>query len=80
MLVGKNLQKSYNQVQVLKGVNLELKAGEVVALIGASGAGKTTLLQILGLLDKADAGEIWFGNELLTQLNEKKKPSGEIKN
>lgn len=52
MIQAKNIHKYYNQLQVLKGVDLHIKKGEIVSIVGASGAGKTTLLQILGTLDK----------------------------
>ena len=52
MIHGKNIVKFYDQLQVLKGVNLDIKPGEIVSIVGASGAGKTTLLQILGTLDR----------------------------
>lgn len=56
MITAKNIHKHYNQLHVLKGVDLTIEKGEIVAIVGASGAGKTTLLQLLGTLDHPDKG------------------------
>ncbi len=56
MIIAKNIHKNYGDVSVLKGVDLHIKKGEVVTIVGPSGAGKTTLLQILGTLDKIGSG------------------------
>lgn len=58
MIVGKNIYKSYGNVNVLNGINLSVQKGEVVSVVGASGAGKSTLLHILGTLDHPDQGEL----------------------
>lgn len=58
MLIANGITKSYDDLQILKGINLEIKEGEVVSIVGSSGAGKTTLLQILGTLDRPDRGEV----------------------
>jgi len=72
MLSAKNIQKKYGQLQVLKGVDINIKKGEIVSIVGSSGAGKSTLLHILGTLDKADAGEIILNNQRIDQLSGKK--------
>ena len=54
MIEAKNIHKYFNELHVLKGVDLHIKKSEIVSIVGASGAGKTTLLQILGTLDKYD--------------------------
>ena len=58
MIIAQELHKYYGQLHVLKGVNLNIKQGEIVSIVGASGAGKTTLLQILGTLDRPSKNEM----------------------
>jgi lipoprotein-releasing system ATP-binding protein len=72
MIKVENICKSYNQLQVLKGINLSVGKGEIIAIVGASGAGKTTLLQILGTLDKADTGTLFINEQLVNKLNDSK--------
>jgi lipoprotein-releasing system ATP-binding protein len=72
MITAQNITKVYNQLQVLKGTNLTISEGEVVAIVGASGAGKTTLLQILGTLDKPDSGQVMIDGIDITKLSAKK--------
>ncbi len=69
MLTGKNIYKRYGSLEVLRGVNLEISKGEVVAIVGPSGCGKSTLLHILGSLDKPDMGEIVINNKALSLLS-----------
>lgn len=71
MIEGIDLHKSFGDLHVLKGVNLKVEAGEIVAVVGPSGAGKTTLLQLLGTLDKPDSGDIRIGGSSLSKLKEK---------
>lgn len=71
MIEGIDLHKSFGDLHVLKGVNLRVETGEIVAVVGPSGAGKTTLLQLLGTLDKADSGDIRIGGSSLGKLKEK---------
>jgi lipoprotein-releasing system ATP-binding protein len=72
MISGKNIFKRYGTVEVLKGVDLEIKKGEVVSIAGPSGSGKSTLLHILGTLDKADMGEVKMNNIIISSLAGKK--------
>lgn len=66
-----DLQKSFGKLQVLKGVNLQVEKGEIVAILGRSGAGKTTLLQIMGTLDTPDSGKVLIDGQDVFALNEK---------
>jgi len=72
MLTAKGITKSFEDLRILKGIDLEIHQGEVVSIVGSSGAGKTTLLQILGTLDKPDAGEISLGGINPFSLSAKK--------
>lgn len=71
----RNLGKSYDEgpesVQVLSGLNLELRAGERVAIVGSSGSGKSTLLNLLGGLDRPTQGSVWLAGEELSALGER---------
>src|SRR3569833_2913030 len=71
MLKAHAIHKSYGQLKILKGVDLEVKKGEIVTIVGASGAGKSSLLNILGTLDKADSGNVIIGNTEVSRLNNK---------
>lgn len=72
MIQIENLTKSFGNLQVLKGVNLSIKKGEVISIVGPSGAGKTTLLQLIGTLDKPSSGTIRFNGEELGKMSESK--------
>lgn len=72
MIIAKNIRKKYGELEILKGVDLEIKQGEVVSIVGSSGAGKTTLLTILGTLDRPNSGEVLINNENVVSLNDKK--------
>jgi len=71
MIVSKNITRSFGDLKVLKGIDMEIQRGEIVSIIGASGAGKTTFLQILGTLDKPDSGDILFDDVNVLKLREK---------
>jgi lipoprotein-releasing system ATP-binding protein len=71
MIQVSGILKSYGDLKVLKGIDLEVKEKEVVAIVGASGAGKTTLLQIMGTLDKPDAGKILYKGQDVGLLSQR---------
>lgn len=63
MVKASGIRKSYGSLNVLKGIEMEVKKGEVISIVGASGAGKSTLLHILGTLDTPDSGSLTIGGE-----------------
>ena len=71
MIKLENIIRNFGSLQVLKGINLEVKKGEIVSITGPSGAGKTTLLQIMGSLDKPDTGRVLYDGRDITTLDEK---------
>ncbi len=71
MLTARGITKSYGSLKVLKGIDLQVREGEIISIVGASGAGKSTLLHILGTLDKPDDGSLHLNDEDLLRLNPK---------
>ncbi|SFC27136.1 lipoprotein-releasing system ATP-binding protein [Flexibacter flexilis DSM 6793] len=71
MLVANNIQKKYGDLSVLRGIDVSIQTGEIVAIVGASGAGKSTLLQILGTLDKPDGGKVEINGQEVVGLKGK---------
>lgn len=69
MITAENIRKQYRDLEVLKGVDLEIKQGEIISIVGASGAGKTTLLQILGTLDTSESGQVKFNDVPISNVN-----------
>lgn len=69
ILEGRQLFKSYGDLKVLKGIDIQIEKGEIVSIVGASGAGKSTLLHILGTLDDYDKGELLIKGENINKLN-----------
>ncbi|MBT3621552.1 MAG: ABC transporter ATP-binding protein [Flavobacteriales bacterium] len=75
MILAKNIHYSYDKLEVLKGVDLNIKQGEFVSITGASGAGKTTLLQLLGTLDDVQKGSLTINNKEVNTLSQKELSS-----
>ena len=72
MIQLRNITKSFDTIQVLKGIDLDVQKGEIVSIVGPSGAGKTTLLQIMGTLEKADGGSVQIDGEIISDLSPRK--------
>ncbi|TWR26026.1 ABC transporter ATP-binding protein [Mucilaginibacter achroorhodeus] len=71
MLKAQAIKKSYGNLNILKGVDLEVQKGEIVAIVGASGAGKSSLLNILGTLDTPDSGQLFINDEEISKYDNK---------
>jgi len=71
MIELRNIHKSFGSLHVLKGIDLDIHAGEIVSIVGPSGAGKTTLLQIMGTLDRADSGSVVINGTDVSRLGQK---------
>lgn len=67
----KNIHRSFGNLEVLKGINMDIQKGEIVSIVGKSGAGKTTLLQIIGTLDKPNSGNVIINGTDVFSLKEK---------
>jgi lipoprotein-releasing system ATP-binding protein len=70
MVTGTGIHKSFGTLEVLKGIDISIKEGEVISIVGPSGAGKTTLLQILGSLDRPDSGTVSINGVEISKLSE----------
>ena len=71
MILGKDIAKSFGNLQVLKGIDILIPEGKIVSIVGASGAGKTTLLQILGTLSRPTSGKVYINHKEVSSLGEK---------
>ena len=72
IITARGITKTYGQLQVLRGIDVDVFPGEIVSIVGRSGAGKSTLLHILGTLDRPDEGEVRIQDNPIFQLNDKK--------
>ncbi len=75
MIISKQITKSFDNLEVLKGIDLSINKGEIVSIVGPSGAGKTTLLQILGTLDKPDKGTVFYDSVDVCKMNDRELAS-----
>lgn len=80
MIQTEGITKSFGSLQVLKGINLTINKGEIVAIVGPSGAGKTTLLQIIGTLDSPDSGKLYINGTETVRLSDEKLAAFRNKN
>lgn len=80
MIKLKGITKSFGSLQVLKGIDLDIDKGEIVSIVGPSGAGKTTLLQIMGTLDKPDAGTVEIDGTIVSRMKERELAAFRNKN
>ena len=80
MIEANGIYKSFGNVEVIKGIDIQINNGEIVTIVGASGAGKTTLLQIIGTLEKADKGQVFINNQNVNELTQKKLSAFRNKN
>lgn len=71
MIEAKGIYKSFGNVDVIKGIDIQIDNGEIVTIVGASGAGKTTLLQIIGTLEKADKGDVIINGQNVSKMNQR---------
>ncbi len=71
MIRTENINKSFGDLQVLKGIDMKIGNAEIISIVGASGAGKTTLLQIIGTLLQKDKGKVWIDDEDIDSFSEK---------
>lgn len=71
MIEAKGIYKSFGNVNVIKGIDIQIDNGEIVTIVGASGAGKSTLLQIIGTLEKADKGDVIINGQNISKMNQK---------
>src|ERR1041385_905518 len=72
MISGKNIHKKYGELEILKGISVDINKSEIVSVVGSSGAGKTTLLTILGTLDRPTSGELIIDGTDVYKLNDEK--------